>query len=261
MNNSNCTKRLPALFIGHGNPMNAITDNPYRDAWLDLGKNLPRPSAILCISAHWQTRGTQVCIANPPKTIHDFGGFPAKLFSQQYTAPGAPEFANMLCDLFATESVTKTEDWGLDHGAWTILQSIFPAADVPVFQLSLDVNLDFAGHFAFAKHLASLRELGVMIIASGNIVHNLGKLNPYGPATDWALSFDNYIKEALKNGNDAALINLSFAGESAKLAVPTDEHYLPLLYAAAVRHPEDQLNFMTESFDMASLSMRSVIYR
>lgn len=221
MNNSNFTKRLPALFIGHGNPMNAITDNPYRDAWLDLGKNLPRPSAILCISAHWQTRGTQVCIANSPKTVHDFGGFPAKLFSQQYTAPGAPEFANMLCDLFATESVTKTENWGLDHGAWTILQSIFPAADVPVFQLSLDVNLDFAGNFAFAKHLASLRELGMMMIAICNITSNLGKLNPYGPVTDWALSFNNYIKEALKNGNDAALINLSFAGKSAKLAVPT----------------------------------------
>jgi 4,5-DOPA dioxygenase extradiol len=261
MNNSNSTKRLPALFIGHGNPMNAITDNPYRDAWFDLGKSLPRPSAILCISAHWQTRGTQVCIANPPKTIHDFGGFPAKLFSQQYAAPGAPEFANMLCDLFATGSVTKTESWGLDHGAWTILQSIFPAAEVPVFQLSLDVNLDFAEHFAFAKHLASLRESGVMIIASGNIVHNLGKLNPHGTAADWALSFDNYVKTALETGDDAALINLSLAGESVKLSVPTDEHYLPLLYIAAVRHPEDHLHFMTESFDMASLSMRSVIYR
>lgn len=261
MSKSNDTKRMPALFIGHGNPMNAITDNPYRDAWLALGKTLPKPNAVLCVSAHWQTRGTQVCIANPPKTIHDFGDFPAELFSQQYAAPGAPDFADKLCDLFAAGSISKTENWGLDHGAWSILQSIFPAADVPVFQLSLDVNLDFSGHYALAKNLASLREQGVMIIASGNIVHNLGQLNPNGGPIDWALSFDNYIKSALETGDDAALINISLAGNAAKLSVPTEEHYLPLLYVAAVRHIEDDMNFLTESFNMASLSMRSVIYR
>lgn len=261
MSNLNITERMPALFIGHGSPMNAITDNPYRDAWRTLGTNLPKPKAILCVSAHWQTRGTQVCIANPPKTIHDFGGFPAELFAQQYAAPGAPEFANQLCGLFAAGTVNKTENWGLDHGAWSILQSIFPAADVPVFQLSLNVDLDFADHFSFAKNLAALREQGVMIIASGNIVHNLGRLNPNGAPSDWALSFDRYIKAALEAGDDTALINISLAGSSARLAVPSDEHYLPLLYVAAVRHVNDEMSFLTESFDLASLSMRSVIYR
>ncbi len=261
MSNSNKTERMPALFIGHGNPMNAITDNPYRDAWLALGKNLPKPKAILCVSAHWQTHGTQVCIANPPKTIHDFAGFPAELFAQQYAAPGAPEFANQLCDLFVAGTVNKTENWGLDHGAWSILQSIFPAADVPVFQLSLNVDLDFAGHFSFAKNLATLRGQGVMIIGSGNIVHNLGWLNPNSGPTDWALSFDYYIKAALETGNDDALINISLAVNVAKLSVPTHEHYLPLLYVAAVRHTDDEMKFLTESFDLASLSMRSVIYR
>ncbi len=261
MKNQESPRRMPALFIGHGNPMNTITDNPYREAWLALGKTLPRPRAILCVSAHWQTRGTQVCIAKNPKTIHDFGGFPAALFAQQYPAPGAPEFANMVCDLFTAGIVTKTQDWGLDHGAWTVLQSLFPAADVPVFQLSLDVNLDFAGHFAFAKNLACLRERGVMIIASGNIVHNLGRLNPNGKAADWAVSFDDYIKTALEAGDDAALIDISSTGNAATLSVPTDEHYLPLLYIVAMRHAEDQMRFLTESFDMGSLSMLSVIFR
>lgn len=261
MNTEAKMARMPALFIGHGNPMNAITENPYRDAWLSLGKNLPRPRAILCVSAHWQTRGTQVCVASQPETIHDFGGFPVELFAQQYPAPGAPEFANMVCDLFAPGTVATTQNWGLDHGTWTILQSLFPAADVPVFQLSLDVSLDFAAHFALASQLASLRERGVMIISSGNIVHNLAKLNPNGEATDWAVNFDAYIKTALKIGDDAALIDISRAGISAKLAVPTDEHYLPLLYIAAVRHTDDRMHFLTESFDMGSLSMRSVVYR
>ena len=255
------TTLMPAMFIGHGNPMNAITDNPYREAWLKLGKTLPRPRAILCISAHWQTRGTQVCVANPPKTIHDFGDFPAALFDQQYPAPGAPEFADLVCDLFTAGTVYKTQDWGLDHGAWSVLQSLFPAADVPVFQLSLDVNLDFAGHFAFAKNIASLRERGVMIIASGNIVHNLNRLNQNGEAADWAVDFDDYIKAALEAGDNAALIDISSAGNAAKLSVHTDEHYLPLLYIAAVRHADDQMHFLTESFDMGSLSMRSVVFQ
>ncbi|NOT66216.1 MAG: 4,5-DOPA dioxygenase extradiol [Methylotenera sp.] len=252
---------MPALFIGHGNPMNAITDNPYRDAWLALGKILPRPRAILCISAHWQTRNTQVCVAEKPETIHDFGGFPAALFAQQYPAPGAPEYAKMVCDLLPAGTITSTQNWGLDHGAWSILQSLFPTADVPVFQLSLDVNLDFAAHFALGKQLTNLREQGIMIIGSGNIVHNLGRLNPNGSAADWAEKFDFYIKQALETGDDAALIDIARAGDCAKLAVPTDEHYLPLLYIAAMRHTDDKMQFLTESFDLGTLSMRSVIYQ
>lgn len=255
------TKRMPAMFIGHGSPMNAITKNPYRDAWRNLGKKLPRPRAILCISAHWQTHGTQACVAEKPKTIHDFGGFPAALFAQEYATPGAPEYAQMASDLFAAGTISPTYDWGLDHGAWTILQSLFPAADVPVFQLSLDVNLDFAAHFALARRLAGLRQHGVMIIGSGNIVHNLSLLNPQDGAYDWAVAFDNYIKVALETGDDDALIHMERAGASAKLAVPSSEHYLPLLYIAAVRHANDNMHFLTESFDLGSLSMRSVIYQ
>jgi 4,5-DOPA dioxygenase extradiol len=253
--------RMPAIFIGHGNPMNAITDNPYKDAWVALGKTLPRPNAILCISAHWQTRGTQVCVAKQPKTIHDFGGFPAELFAQQYPAPGAPAYAETTQALLPNGIVTGSDNWGLDHGAWTILQSLFPKADVPVFQLSLDMNLDFAAHFALAQQLASLRERGVMVIGSGNIVHNLRLLNPQGGIPDWAINFDHYIKVALETGDDDALIHIERTGESAKLAVPSDEHYLPLLYIAAMRHANDTMHFLTENFDLGSLSMRSVIYQ
>ena len=256
----NLLTRMPALFIGHGNPMNAITDNIYKDTWLKLGKSLPRPNAILLISAHWQTHGTQVCIAANPKTIHDFGGFPKELFAQQYPAPGAPDFAELTRQLLGDEIVIGSQEWGLDHGAWTVLQSLFPAADIPVFQLSLDINLDFTGHYALAKKLTSLREQGVMIIGSGNIVHNLRLLDMQGTTADWAIEFDRYIKTALENGNDDALIHIQNAGKSMKLAVPTDEHYLPLLYIAAVRHADDQMRFLTESFDLGTLSMRSVIY-
>src|SRR4051812_16152425 len=144
--------RIPAIFIGHGNPMNAITDNIYKDTWLALGKTLPRPNAILLVSAHWQTHGTQVCLAAKPETIHDFGGFPQELFAQQYPAPGAPDYAKLTQELLGDAVVTGSHEWGLAHGAWTVLQSLFPAADIPVFQLSLDVNLDLAGHFALAKN-------------------------------------------------------------------------------------------------------------
>lgn len=261
INKLKMTARMPAMFIGHGNPMNAITDNPYRDTWLTLGESLPKPKAILCISAHWQTQGTQVCIAERPKTIHDFGGFPAELFLQQYPAAGAPEYAEMVCDLLPEHAISTTNDWGLDHGAWTILQSIFPNADVPVFQLSLDLNLNFTQHFMLAKKLTQLREHGVTIIGSGNIVHNLSKLSMQGLTPNWAIQFDDYIKKALETENTKALITIANAGESVRLSVPTDEHYLPLLYIAAIRHPDDQLQFLSESFDLGSLSMRCVIYR
>ena len=252
---------MPVMFIGHGNPMNAITDNPYREAWLSLGKTLPKPKAILCISAHWQTDGTKVCAVKNPKTIHDFGGFPTELFAQQYHAPGSPEYAKLVCDMQTGRKIISSLEWGLDHGAWTILQSLFPKADVPVFQLSLDVNLSFNEHFQLAKQLACLREQDVMIIGSGNIVHNLGKLNMQGKTPEWAIVFDEYIKKALEVNDDATLIDITRAGNSAKLSVPTDEHYLPLLYVAGAKHANDNMLFLTESFDLGSLSMRSVIYR
>ncbi len=257
----NAGNRMPAIFIGHGNPMNAISENPYRDVWLQLGQSLSKPQAILCISAHWQTNGAQVCVAEKPETIHDFGGFPAELFAQHYDAPGSPTFAKVVCELFSDGKVTATQDWGLDHGAWTILQSLFPLADVPVFQLSLDINLNFNQHFSLAQKLANLRERGVILLGSGNIVHNLRMLNLHGEKADWALEFDRYIKTALEAGDDDALMHIERAGTCAQLAVPTTEHYLPLLYIAAARHPDDKMRFLTESFDLGTLSMRSVIYR
>lgn len=252
---------MPALFIAHGNPMNAITANPYREAWLALGKSLPKPKAVLCVSAHWQTEGTAVCAASHPKTIHDFAGFPKELFAQQYPALGAADYAKIVCDLLPANTITSTLDWGLDHGAWTILQSLFPKADIPVLQLSLDVNLNFHQHFELAKQLASLREQGVMILGSGNIVHNLARLNMQGITPDWAINFDLYIKHALMAGDELALLNIANVGDAASLAVPTDEHFLPLLYIAAVKHTNDNMQFITESFDLGSLSMRSVIYQ
>lgn len=259
--NEALNSRMPALFIGHGSPMNAITNNPYKDAWMALGRTLPRPNAILCVSAHWQTRGTQVCVAKAPRTIHDFGGFPAELFAQQYLAPGAPDYAEITRALLPNGIITGSDDWGLDHGAWTVLQSLFPEADIPVFQLSLDMHLDFAAHFALARQLVSLREHGVMVIGSGNVVHNLRLLNPQDGTPLWAINFDNYIKTALETSDDDALIHIERTGESAKLAVPSDEHYLPLLYVTAMRHATDNMHFLTEDFDLGSLSMRSVIYQ
>jgi len=261
-NSTNYTpvSRMPALFIGHGNPMLAITSNPYRDAWKLLGASLPQPKAILCISAHWETVGKQVCVAKHPKTLHDFGGFPAELFAQQYTAPGAPEFAQLTQHLLPAGRISANTNWGLDHGAWCILQSLFPKADVPVFQLSLDLNLDFSSHFKLAEQLAQLRQCGVMIIGSGNIVHNLAQLNMQGKTTDWAVDFDQYVKSALESGDNDALIHIERAGACTRLAVPSNEHYLPLLYIAAMRGATDQLHFITESFDLGTLSMRSVLY-
>jgi len=253
--------RMPAIFIGHGNPMNAITQNPFKDAWLALGEKLPKPRAILCVSAHWQTRGTQICTAECPKTIHDFSGFPEALYQQLYPAPGSPAYAEITRELFAKGIISNNSQWGLDHGAWCVLQAIFPDADIPVFELSLNIDLDCAAHFALAKQLAALRQRGVMIIGSGNIVHNLGMLSPQGETANWAQDFDAYIKQALEKYDDDALIHYERAGLSAQMAVPTNEHYLPLLYIAAVRHPNDKIQFFTEAFDLGTLSMRSVIYQ
>lgn len=252
---------MPSMFIGHGNPMNAISENQYRDTWLQLGASLPKPQAVLCISAHWQTHGTQIFSVKQPQTIHDFGGFPQELFDQHYPAPGAPELAMRICQEFAYGKITPSTEWGLDHGAWTILQSLFPLADVPVLQLSLNLDLDFRAHFDLAKQLTPLREQGIMLLGSGNIVHNLRILNLNGEKADWAIAFDTYIKNALLAADDAALLNIEQAGDAARLAVPTPEHYLPLLYIAAARQADDNMQFLTESFDLGTLSMRSVIYR
>lgn len=248
---------MPVLFIGHGNPMLAITDNPYKKVWQEIAPTLPKPKAILCISAHWETLEPSICSANPPQTIHDFGGFPAELFAQRYPAPGAPELVTAVQTLIP--SIIVTERWGLDHGAWCVLASLFPQADIPVCQLSLARSFSPEQHFKFAEQLHNLREQGYLIIGSGNIVHNLRELAD-AEAHDWAIQFDNYIKEALTAGNHQALIDFPQAGFCAQMSVPTLEHYLPLLYCAAISKKEDTLTFFNEDFDLASLSMRSVIW-
>lgn len=252
------TAFTPALFVGHGNPMNAITPNAYRAAWASLAVRLPKPRAVLCVSAHWETASPQVCIADRPRTIHDFHGFPPELFAQQYPAPGAPELGQQVQALLGAGAVALTSDWGLDHGAWCPLQSFFPQADVPVAQLSLARTFTPSEHFDFAKRLAPLRRAGVMILCSGNVVHNLRMLGT-GAAPAWAREFDDYVARAVLAGDDDALIAYSMAGAGARLAVPTPEHYLPLLYAVAVRQPGDRASFFVDGFDLGSVSMRSLL--
>jgi 4,5-DOPA dioxygenase extradiol len=255
------TPVMPTLFIGHGNPMNAIEDNAYSRSWQDIGASLPIPSAILCISAHWMTRGTTlVNVTAHPKTIHDFGGFPASLFAQQYPAPGAPEFANATIDLVRSSHIEPDEDWGLDHGAWSVLLKMFPKADIPVFQLSLDLTKSPQAHFELAQELKSLREKGVLIIGSGNIVHNLRALAPGAKPYDWAEAFDAHIGKALEQRDFNSVVNAGALGRIAQLAHPTAEHFLPLLYTIGTAQPRENLTFFNQSFDMASISMRSFIF-
>lgn len=258
----NLTEKMPVLFIGHGNPMNAITDNIYSQSWKVLGEQLPLPKAILCISAHWLTKGTAITMAEHPKTLHDFGGFPDELFAVQYPALGTVYYAQMA--ILAVKSTTVQEDfsWGLDHGAWSILKNMYPNANVPVFQMSIDATKPPLYHFNLAKELAELRNKGVLILASGNIVHNLGILSWDGKveAFDWALEFDDFVKKHIVDNNPLPLIEYKKLGKLATLAHPTNEHYLPLLYALGLRDNTDIVQFFNESFDLGSLSMRSVLF-
>lgn len=244
--------KQPLLFIGHGSPMLAITKNRWRHAWQQLGQRLPRPSAILCVSAHWETREPCICSADPPQTLHDFGGFPPALHAQQYPAPGAPQLVQRVREL--APQVQANPGWGLDHGAWCVLASLFPAADVPVAQLSLARTLDFAGHLALARQLAPLRDEGVLILGSGNGVHNL-RAAGRGPAWPWATAFDAWLAERVAAGDSAALCEPDT--EAFGDAVPTPEHYLPLLYAQGASDNADRLETVTDGIDLQSISMRS----
>jgi 4,5-DOPA dioxygenase extradiol len=255
------TPRMPALFVGHGNPMNAIEDNVYSREWRAVGDALPVPSAILVVSAHWMTHGTTlVNVKNRPQTIHDFGGFPSILYEQQYPAPGSPEFALATIDLVQKSHLEADEEWGLDHGAWSVLIKMFPKADIPVYQLSLDLTKSFDAHFELAQELSALREKGVMIIGSGNIVHNLRTMRTDAKAYDWAETFDAYITRQLESRDFVSLKTIETLGELTRLAHPTLEHYLPMLYVAGVAHEKEPLRFFNTSFDLASISMRSFIF-
>ncbi len=253
------TDMMPAMFVGHGNPMNAITENYYSKKWRSIGSQLPAPKAILCVSAHWQTRGTSVTYMEKPKTIHDFGGFPQELFDAQYPAPGSPIFAQKAIDALKAVHVSKDMEWGLDHGCWSVLKPMFPQANIPTFQLSLDYNLSPAQHFALASQLQSLRSKGVLIIGSGNIVHNLGRLNWGGKPFDWAIEFDQLSKKLMTDGNFKSLVDYPKLGQAALLSIPTNEHFLPLLYILALKQPNETLSFFNESIDLGSVSMTSVM--
>jgi 4,5-DOPA dioxygenase extradiol len=254
------TPRMPALFVGHGSPMNAITDNAYSREWRKLGETLPTPSAILCISAHWMTRGTTlVHIAPHPKTIHDFGGFPQALFDAQYPAPGAPDVAKATIELVRSSHLKGDTEWGLDHGAWSVLIKMFPKADVPVFQLSLDLAKPPSEHFALAQELKPLREKGVLIVGSGNIVHNLMALVRGGQPYDWAEDFDARAAKAIKARDFNALAKPLSLARTLRLAHPTLEHYLPVLFPAGVADDKDEMSFFNIGIDMGSISMRSFV--
>lgn len=255
---------MPAIFVGHGNPMNALSNNAYTAAWSALGASLPRPKAILCISAHWYVRQTAITAMAKPRTIHDFGGFPPELHRAQYPAPGSPLLAAEVADLLMPAVATMDTGWGLDHGTWSVLMHIFPNADIPVVQLSIDETQEAIWHYDIARRLVPLREAGVLILGSGNIVHNLHayswgnhKVEPY----DWALRFENVVRKALSS-DDAddfqSLIEYEKLGEDAKLSALTPDHYLPLLYVLAQRQKGEKISFPVEGFDGGSISMLAV---
>lgn len=249
--------RMPALFVGHGNPMNAIEDNAFSRAWTELGKTLPRPAVILCISAHWETRGTRVTAQASPPTLHDFGGFPRALYEVCYPAPGAPEWAARIARLDPHYPIEPDDAWGLDHGTWSVLCRIFPEADIPVLQLSLDRAKTPAQHYQLGQALARLRDAGVLIVGSGNIVHNLRQVVWRDVAHDWAIEFDKIAAQRIQAGDHAALIDYPTLHPKARLAVPSAEHYLPLLYVLASQTPDDTLHFFNAKVTLGAMSMRS----
>jgi len=257
------TERMPVLFVGHGSPMYAIEENEFVYTWRNLGESIPHPKAILCISAHWETKGTLVTAMAKPPTIHDFGGFPRQLFEVQYPAPGSPELAYLTKNTLKKTAVELDQKWGLDHGAWSVIRNIYPRADIPTIEMSLDYNQSPQFHYDLAKELASLRDKGVLIIGSGNIVHNLrmvawDKVNEPEYGFDWAIYANDQIKKRILNNNHKELINYTLLGREVQMAVPTPEHYLPLLYTLALKGENEQVTFFNDKAVMGSLTMTSV---
>jgi len=252
---------MPLVFLGHGSPMNALEENAYSNSWAELGRALPRPQAILVVSAHWMTQGTTlVDVSNLPPTIHDFHGFPEALYQQQYPAKGAPETAEEVISMLASHHAEGDETWGLDHGAWSVLKWLYPKADVPVFQLSIDMSKDLAWHVETGKMLADLRHRGVLVLGSGNIVHNLRRMQPGAKPHDWAIEFDTYFADHLEARNLPALSDQKSMGSLLTMAHPSLDHYLPSLTIAGAANEKDQLLFMNNSIDLASVSMRSFVF-
>jgi 4,5-DOPA dioxygenase extradiol len=256
------TEKMPVLFLGHGSPMNAIEENEFVTGWRNIGKTLPEPAAILCISAHWETRGTFVTAMERPKTIHDFGGFPQELFDVQYPAPGDPELAGETKSLVRKTGVTMDYHWGLDHGCWSVVRRLYPEVGIPVIQMSIDYYQTPQYHFDLAKELSSLRKKGVLIIGSGNMVHNLGmvawdKFDVPGYGYDWAIEASTMMKKYILNGDYQQLINYKSLGRAFNLAIPTPEHYLPMLYALALKEENEVVTVFNDKAVAGSLTMTS----
>ena len=252
---------LPAVFFGHGNPMNALAVNGYTEAWRRMGEETPRPRAILAISAHWFVPQTGVTVMTAPRTIHDFGGFPRELYQVQYPAPGDPDLARRVAKLLAPLDVNLDETWGLDHGTWSVLRHAYPAADIPVVQLSIDQRAPASFHFDLGRRLAPLRAEGVLIAASGNLVHNLRAYDWGGEAHgpyDWAARFERRARALIEAGEFQPLVEYGNLGADAALAIPTPDHYLPLLYVLGARQPADPIAFPVEGVDGGSVSMLAV---
>lgn len=252
--------KMPVLFIGHGSPMNIISDNTYTDSLQDLGRILPRPAAVLVVSAHWQTRGTYVTSAAMPPTIYDFYGFPPALYRVKYEPPGSPDIAEQVREI-SGDTVSLDAARGIDHAAWAVLTYMYPAADIPVLEMSLNVNLSPAEHYALGRKLAPLRQESVLIMGSGNLVHNLARVDfdsMYGEKYDWAERFDNLMAELLQKRQHDRLIAYESLPDN-RLAIPTDEHYLPMLYAVALQGTEETLRFSCTDIQNGSISMRSFI--
>ena len=253
--------RMPALFIGHGSPMNALEFNPFTRMWARVGASLPRPKAILMVSAHWCTRGLAVTAMDAPRTIHDFGGFPQALFDVRYPAPGSPALAARVGELLAPRVVGQDARWGLDHGAWSVLIHAFPRAEIPVVQLSIDATQPHAGHHEIGRLLQPLRDEGVLIVGSGNVVHNLPAMDWGDPSTvyDWAQRFQDRVRDAIAADDPAPLIAFDAQGPDAQRSIPSAEHYLPLLYVLGARRAGDVVRFETPQVTYGSLSMLSVV--
>lgn len=257
------TEKMPVLFLGHGSPMNAIEENEFVTKFRSLGKELTKPKAILCISAHWETKGTFVTAMENPRTIHDFGGFPKALFDVQYPAKGHPALAKKTKEIITKTEVGLDEKWGLDHGAWTVIKHLYPNADVPIIQMSIDYSKPPQYHYELAQQLQSLRKKGVLIVGSGNMVHNLRmlawkKINEDNYGYDWAIEANERMKKLINNNDHAALINFQKQGRSFELSIPTPEHFLPLIYTLALKEEKEELDIFNDKLVGGSITMTSV---
>lgn len=261
MNVSKKADLMPAIFLGHGNPMNAVSRNAYTIGWADIGESIPRPKAVLSVSAHWYVPYCAVTAVPAPRTIHDFGGFPKELYEVNYPAPGSPDLARRVKDLLSPVSVALDESWGLDHGTWSVLTHVFPNANVPVVQLSIDERQPPAFHYGIGTRLAALREEGVLVIGSGNLVHNLHTYawGEHGiQAFDWAVRFENEVRGLLLRGEDERIVSYEELGRDAMLSVPTPDHYLPLLYILGLRRKKEPVSFPVQGIDGGSVSMLAI---